>query len=492
MIIENFTIQNYKFGCVFLTYNRVEKIYKSIESINKSFIPDDFLLVVVDDGSEEKIDIKTNCNHVIINKNKNYGISNGLVLGWDYIYNMYIPYMLNLDSDVILSKNWLSQIMRVHKSEKNKNITTGFNGKFHKIIEDNDKFYTKNSIGGINILFDRSTYPEIRPCLTEYKTIPKKENLLNSLENYGKNPKIHNIYSGWDWGLMKICDDKNIKKICTKPSVVQHIGDVGFTSDPKNFEQCLDFQDVCVPKIIHQTWKDNNIPEHLKIMQESVIDKHKDYEYMFWTDESINVFIKENYPDLWEFYNSFMYNIQKIDFARLLFLYHYGGIYIDLDSYCYKNVDSILNFPISLVKAKLSECYTDHYSFILNNAFIASEKRNLFIKNVLENILKFKMIPDYESKYIGHYEYATVLMSAGPLMITDSYVDYEFKNMITILDEEFYFGITQNQKEEFLNKEHNYNFLHIHESSWWKKHGRAVMPAKNPNRKSLDKIEVSL
>jgi hypothetical protein len=83
-------------------------------------------------------------------------------------------------------------------------------------------------------------------------------------------------------------------------------------------------------------------------------------------------------------------------------------------------------------------------------------------------------------------------MSAGPLMITDSYIDYEFKNMITILDEEFYFGITQNQKEEFLSKEHNYNFLHIHESSWWKKYGRAVIPDKNPNRKSCDKIEVSL
>ena len=499
MISEKYVNKEYKFGCVLSVFNRSDKLSRTIQSLRESYVPNDFLLILVNDGSEENVIFDIDfLNHVIITKNKNYGISHSLVMGWDFVYNMNIPYMLNIDSDVLVSKNWLSKILNVHKSELSPNITTGFNGKYHKILETTSEFHVKNSIGGINLFFDRNLYPVIRPCLTQLDNIPK--NIIENIDSYGKNPKIHHMYNGWDWGLMAICAKENIKKLCCCPSVIQHIGDNGITSTPKNFEQALDFKDHCVPKIIHQTWQDHDMPDRLKIMQKTVIENHADYEYIFWTDNSIDEFIKVEYPKIWDFYNSFCYKIQKIDFARLLFLYHFGGIYMDLDSYCFKNIDDILKFPISLTKAIKHQDFSEDYPFILNNAFISSEKQNLFIKTVIENIINFEYENNYEKYYKGYKEYGAILKSTGPLMITDSYLNYEFKNMINLLEENFYFGVSNRKQEQRENNvidkytkiEHDHHFLHVHESSWWKKNNVSIHPPKNLNRKDCNKKEAKL
>ena len=39
--------------------------------------------------------------------------------------------------------------------------------------------------------------------------------------------------------------------------------------------------------------------------------------------------LKDNYPKYLKTYNAFPLMIQKIDFAKYVILYHYGGIYID-------------------------------------------------------------------------------------------------------------------------------------------------------------------
>lgn len=40
-----------------------------------------------------------------------------------------------------------------------------------------------------------------------------------------------------------------------------------------------------VPKLIHQTWKDDQLPDKWKEAQKSCIDLHPDYEYKLWTDK---------------------------------------------------------------------------------------------------------------------------------------------------------------------------------------------------------------
>lgn len=50
-----------------------------------------------------------------------------------------------------------------------------------------------------------------------------------------------------------------------------------------------------IPKIIHQTYKNDSIPEHWKGPQQSCLDLHPDYEYKLWTDKKSREFIAAEY-----------------------------------------------------------------------------------------------------------------------------------------------------------------------------------------------------
>jgi len=61
-----------------------------------------------------------------------------------------------------------------------------------------------------------------------------------------------------------------------------------------------------------------------------VFCKKKDIEHTLWGKEEIESLL-EDYPEYKDLYYGFRYDIQRIDFARLLILYDKGGLYLDLD-----------------------------------------------------------------------------------------------------------------------------------------------------------------
>jgi mannosyltransferase OCH1-like enzyme len=507
MIIKKYdNKKKYTFGCVITAYNRSKITSATIKSINDSFIPNDLLFIVIDDNSTENMKFDLKNDHIIIKKDNNYGVANSLAVGWDLAYAMNIPFLLNLDSDVAVSRNWLCKILSTYhnftKTEKDQCIITGFNGQNHNVIKKHDDYLIKESIGGINLFFSKDNYPIIRKSLTNnVGLIKNRKEIIKSIPHYGKNPVIHSEYlidvitkkgldpqksaNGWDWSLVSICESENIRMICTKPSVVQHTAK-GLHNFCNKYEKSIDFRNQSiVPKIIHQTWKSDNIPKHLKQMQKTVINNNKSFNYKLWTDIQIDKFIKKNYPKIWDFYNSYEYIIQKIDFARLLILYHFGGIYIDLDTVCFGSLECVRQYPVTLIKTKKHHLFTD-YDYVLNNAFIAAESKNVFIESCINNAMNFdvkKMKPIQGM----NMEYSKVLCSAGPLMVTKTHMDYNCKGMINIFDDNFYHGIEKKPNQNCMKlakdtkkKLENCKMIHVHESSWWKdKNNKTKLPDKN-------------
>jgi mannosyltransferase OCH1-like enzyme len=88
-----------------------------------------------------------------------------------------------------------------------------------------------------------------------------------------------------------------------------------------------------IPKIIHQQWKDKIIPEKFNKWRNIWLQlfPEPEYTYMLWDDETARNFIKENYAWFLETFDSYKYNIHRVDATRYFILYHYGGIYADLD-----------------------------------------------------------------------------------------------------------------------------------------------------------------
>jgi len=103
-----------------------------------------------------------------------------------------------------------------------------------------------------------------------------------------------------------------------------------------------------IPKIIHQTWKDDNLATHSSIAlssRQKIQKYHEDWEYRLWTDFDIDNFIenvvKSEMPHFYHIYNQLPLKIMKIDFVRYLWMYFFGGIYLDLDIVCFTNLHSI-------------------------------------------------------------------------------------------------------------------------------------------------------
>jgi mannosyltransferase OCH1-like enzyme len=89
-----------------------------------------------------------------------------------------------------------------------------------------------------------------------------------------------------------------------------------------------------IPKIIHQTWRNETIPPAWRAAQESCQRLHGDWEYMLWTDDKSADFIASEYPWMRETWESYEFNIERADAIRYFVLAHYGGVYLDFDKVC--------------------------------------------------------------------------------------------------------------------------------------------------------------
>lgn len=166
-----------------------------------------------------------------------------------------------------------------------------------------------------------------------------------------------------------------------------------------------------IPKIIHQTWKDENIPERWKEAVDSCISLHPKYKYILWTDKMMSKFVKKFYPEFYATYRSYPYDIQRCDAFRYLVLYKYGGIYLDMDMMCKKKLDDLLHYDLVVV-------HSDHVRRYWRNAFYMSIPKHPFFRYCIEELPNHKN--DY-SCFGGHWN---IMNSTGPFFLTNRLKEY--------------------------------------------------------------------
>lgn len=76
-----------------------------------------------------------------------------------------------------------------------------------------------------------------------------------------------------------------------------------------------------IPKIIHQIWpgKYQKLPEIFKVLSETRKEHYLDWNYILWDDKSMKEFILNYYPQYWDIYIKYPYDIQRWDNIRYLF-----------------------------------------------------------------------------------------------------------------------------------------------------------------------------
>ena len=171
-----------------------------------------------------------------------------------------------------------------------------------------------------------------------------------------------------------------------------------------------------IPKIIHQVYWDfsgkNNAPPKEWLEYSKTIQKHNsNWEYKLWDYDSCINLLKKHYPWFLKPYNEYKHPIQRADAIRPFILYHYGGIYFDMDYICVKNITNFFK--------KYGIYILESAHFGLTNSLMASSKNHPFWKIVFTEMVKQKKKKFYQT----HHLY--IMQSTGPSLITNCYNIYK-------------------------------------------------------------------
>lgn len=196
-------------------------------------------------------------------------------------------------------------------------------------------------------------------------------------------------------------------------------------------------------KKIHQTWKTNNIPYDIfpKEWIESWLKYHPDWEYHLWTDEDNRDFVKTNYPQFLNMYDSLNSNIKRADVIRYFRLHKDGGLYVDLDCVAFKSMVEVIDGKDLLFGAEPEVKWEKHNkgNCILSNALMYSTPGHPFWE-VLYNELKKTNLNKH------------VISSTGPKLLTRAYTQYLKNNKPGFILDSNMFIWCRNRKEKDVKK----------------------------------------
>jgi hypothetical protein len=154
-----------------------------------------------------------------------------------------------------------------------------------------------------------------------------------------------------------------------------------------------------IPKRLIQTGKQHAQPLLYRGMMTNLRLLHPDYEYMFFDNHDVDEFVKTEFPDYQEIFNSFPFPIQRYDFFRYLAVYRYGGFYFDLDVLLATEISELLSsgcvFPFETLTVNdylRNVCSID---WEIGNYGFGACARHPFLRAVIDNCVRAQRDPNW-------------------------------------------------------------------------------------------------
>lgn len=225
---------------------------------------------------------------------------------------------------------------------------------------------------------------------------------------------------------------------------------------------------MTIPKIIHQVWEGRTepcMPTRLQLLARTWREQNPEWEYHLWNGEEMDELVSTHFPEYISMYKSFPYNVQRWDTIRYMILYVYGGIYTDLDTECFRPIDSLLENvtmgfgeepPINTTKPTR-----------MGNAFLVSEKECSGWLTILRDILLNTAEKDSPVE--------TVMQSTGPNMIARLYdrlkeesgaCCFSYQQATPVTKNDMYQYIFHGERDLFHQKIENAYCAHYFFGSW--------------------------
>ena len=151
-----------------------------------------------------------------------------------------------------------------------------------------------------------------------------------------------------------------------------------------------------IPKIIHQTYKDQNFTEGMKQAQQSWAVK--DFTYNFYDDKQCLDFIRQHFTQ--KEVNAFIDLVPgafKADLFRLCALYVHGGVYADIDTILLEDLKKLLDQNVNLIVCR-DDPMAEKW---LWNGFIAATPKHPALKIAIQRIIS--NVESKESRFYLEY-----------------------------------------------------------------------------------------
>lgn len=204
------------------TYNRLDILKKSIASLKSSKIPKNCKIRIYDDcspdyGREELVELIPEAEVIYIQSQNRGSDGNIWTMYNDFVQrNKSGDVLVNCDSDLIYNNNWLYDALEALK--KTDGVLSVFNTNNHQVINDLGEFVSKKDIGSAGTLFK---YEIVQSIIDRFPDI---------------------CLSAFDYKWCDFLQKKGIQLLCTRESLVQHIGIDGFNSDISSFDYGIGFK----------------------------------------------------------------------------------------------------------------------------------------------------------------------------------------------------------------------------------------------------------
>jgi inositol phosphorylceramide mannosyltransferase catalytic subunit len=219
-------------------------------------------------------------------------------------------------------------------------------------------------------------------------------------------------------------------------------------------------------KIIHQIWfgtiptkkKAKKALEGLKKYKDSWINKNPTWTYVCWNLQLCKDLLNMYYMHHKELFDSYPYDIQRCDVIRYFILHRYGGLYADMDYYCNKSWDIVLeNYDKSLYLVETPNKIGNEIH--ISNSLMYSRPGHIFWSKLFIELEQNKTAPIYYGRHL------TIMFTTGPGILNRVFLKYKMSYKLHFYPHELFHPYGLNTEIISLKNENVYA-LHIGKGSW--------------------------
>lgn len=185
---------------------------------------------------------------------------------------------------------------------------------------------------------------------------------------------------------------------------------------------------VQFPRVLHQTWKVGELrPDHARYRETWRRGLPTDWVMRLWTDTDLDLLVSREFPWFAPVWSRLIPHIKKVDTARYMLMYKFGGVYADLDMelkdtgfierYLY---DSGMAPPVAFVTSSSSRRKWAHDAGVSSPAILASHPGHPFWLEMLRYIT------------LNYHRY--VIEATGPAAMGNVIKEWRLQHSLVLLN----------------------------------------------------------